>query len=1014
MNKGTITNEGYYLQKSGDRVSTLLSRHYIVPTLSSPPDENTLTWKDDSYTINFRIGEFARVALDGDYLFYRLNDIAENKASWEALTSEDLSTYYTKEEIDALLTNLKPTVPQPDWNAGSDDAGFIANRTHYYDSISYIGQYQLASFNVGDILIADLDDEFVYLIQNTEGPVSYYVTELIPTEGNRIALPVNGPTVYAVVVKDEEDKLNLILENNSGISNYIKIQKSHIGKVLCEKFLPEQIARTKDVDAVKNSILGEDGYVYSNGEKVDMRFTRSLLPVGTSIPANSNLNTINYLKIGKYYCSLNVDAETITNCPVKVAFSMEVFNPLGTNVDDETTKQYTYRLRVLTQYDSGTQYMQFCKTSGTAGSWTYGDWYAAPRTKATLNSNKKGSTLALGSATQGVYVASTGVLTKMTYTLSKSVPSNAVFTDTNTKVTAVGNHYTPTEDADCQMDAAEGEMITGLKMDAAGHIVGISTAVAGTGGGEVAASNIYITDFTAETLFSTIDFALANPGQYKSFDASAELLNAIREGKIILIPYDNTMSGSGYVCAIEALNDGDTDSFLTIIREDSLIRICLLNEDLEHDFIYISDSKLSIKKIGEGRPEVYITDFSMDDIEMAIEGATENPGINFSVDADGAKLWDAIQTRKQIIVPVNGRDDIGGYYTVSEVYHDGMGEIKMSIFTGAGTLYFRIPKDYLLSNNKLNFNSELHNAENVLWWRYYMSNEDLYISTSAYSDSIVKRSPDGDIAAHSMYLNGYLIDTDGHFWATPSSDEALKADADYIFQEQLKSGQNIKTVNNQSLLGSGNINIEGGSASYITPFTVDDLFYAIDNALANPDKYYRFQASPDLITALDEGKTILIPYGQDPGYLSVIRAMNDGETTYLTITRGTTLIKLKLSNDELYHDEIYLTADKISIEKTSVSAEPDTIVKRSDIGGVYATAWHDDASNTWVTPTSSQDAKEGADGVLQEYIADLDAIRSGAALGATAMQSIPSEYATETYVNNAILAAITTTLNTPV
>lgn len=235
---------------------------------------------------------------------------------------------------------------------------------------------------------------------------------------------------------------------------------------------------------VINNIVDEDGYLYSNGEKVDMRFTRSLLPVGTAIPASVNLNTIQYLKIGKYYCSLNANAETITNCPVKVAFSMEVFNPLGTNVDDETTREYTYRLRVLTQYDSGTQYMQFCKTSGTAGSWTYGDWYAAPRTKATLNSNKKGSTLTLGSATQGVYVNSTGVLTKMTYTLGKSVPSNAVFTDTDTKVTSVSNHYSPTEDDSVALNAPDGEVIVGLKRDATGHIVGIETAQY-IGGGEV-------------------------------------------------------------------------------------------------------------------------------------------------------------------------------------------------------------------------------------------------------------------------------------------------------------------------------------------------------------------------------------------------------------------------------------------------------------------------------------------------------------------------------------------------
>lgn len=223
------------------------------------------------------------------------------------------------------------------------------------------------------------------------------------------------------------------------------------------------------------NVKGEDGYVYSNGEKVDMRFTRSLLPVGTSIPAKANLNTITYLKIGKYYCSLNVDAQTITNCPTSEAFSMEVFNPLGTNVDDETTKEYTYRVRVLTAYKTGMQYIQYCATSGTPGSWTYNSWRVVPQTSFSLASDKNGGSAVKGGSTRGVYIDASGTFQQMGYTIAKSVPSNAVFTDTNTKVTSVGNHYAPAEDADAAINAPEGEVVVGLKRDAAGHIVGIET-----------------------------------------------------------------------------------------------------------------------------------------------------------------------------------------------------------------------------------------------------------------------------------------------------------------------------------------------------------------------------------------------------------------------------------------------------------------------------------------------------------------------------------------------------------
>lgn len=50
----------------------------------------------------------------------------------------------------------------------------------------------------------------------------------------------------------------------------------------------------------------------------------------------------------------------------------------------------------------------------------------------------------------------------------------------------------------------------------------------------------------------------------------------------------------------------------------------------------------------------------------------------------------------------------------------------------------------------------------------------------------------------------------------------------------------------------------------------------------------------------------------------------------------------------------------------------------------------------------------------QDIISDLDTIRNGASAGATALQSVPSEYVTETELAEAIASAITNTLNTAV
>lgn len=50
----------------------------------------------------------------------------------------------------------------------------------------------------------------------------------------------------------------------------------------------------------------------------------------------------------------------------------------------------------------------------------------------------------------------------------------------------------------------------------------------------------------------------------------------------------------------------------------------------------------------------------------------------------------------------------------------------------------------------------------------------------------------------------------------------------------------------------------------------------------------------------------------------------------------------------------------------------------------------------------------------QDAITDLDTIRENAVKGATALQSVPAEYVTETELQNAIANAITATLNTEV
>lgn len=89
-NRAAEAAEGVISGLQPDRnVTDPVNKNYIknkpeIPTLEAIPDENTLSYVNtDGTTINFRIGDEVRVAEDGEYVFYRLYDLAGGKASWK-------------------------------------------------------------------------------------------------------------------------------------------------------------------------------------------------------------------------------------------------------------------------------------------------------------------------------------------------------------------------------------------------------------------------------------------------------------------------------------------------------------------------------------------------------------------------------------------------------------------------------------------------------------------------------------------------------------------------------------------------------------------------------------------------------------------------------------------------------------------------------------------------------------------------------------------------------------------
>ena len=165
---------------------------------------------------------------------------------------------------------------------------------------------------------------------------------------------------------------------------------------------------------------------------------------------------------------------------------------------------------ILLKYDTGTSdvtanYVNFAKPSGavptiapSTGAISAPGGFKGPLTGSVTgnvtgdvtgncsgSAGKLSNTSKIGDTNKPVYFTANGVPAAISYTIAKSVPSNAVFTDVS--CTAVGNHYTPsggsTTSASGGADTnitnlASGSgvnVVTGVTIDAAGHVTGVTS-----------------------------------------------------------------------------------------------------------------------------------------------------------------------------------------------------------------------------------------------------------------------------------------------------------------------------------------------------------------------------------------------------------------------------------------------------------------------------------------------------------------------------------------------------------
>lgn len=309
------------------------------------------------------------------------------------------------------------------------------------------------------------------LTQNANGEISYSTKELTPGDlglsnalhfiGFKTSLPSTANDGDVVIVNDVEhvwanNKWNELGDADSHALKSIKITANegltgggtlagHVtigianggvttpkladGAVTREKLedeiivrLDKELERGNDTSGTETLQFGDsfsaltstavDDHIIKHGITTytlpDDRLFSMLIPDGTSIQANKDLKTVEYLKAGRYYCTQNETVKTLKNCPTTKAFILEVLSPISKTVDNETTGTWVYRLRKLTTID-GTQYTQFIHSDGTVGNFVYDSWKIIPRAPFTTKQDATaGGSAALGDEDTPIYIDANG------------------------------------------------------------------------------------------------------------------------------------------------------------------------------------------------------------------------------------------------------------------------------------------------------------------------------------------------------------------------------------------------------------------------------------------------------------------------------------------------------------------------------------------------------------------------------------------------------------------------------
>lgn len=321
--------------------------------------------------------------------------------------------------IASELNNLEGNI-EDSYDAVNDMGGIIPaqkNMDNLDQAIRTIPQSQGTTYTAGNGIditndVISIDDTVVAELTDIPG-VMVGATSSSPGVGGTVPAPaagddtkvlsgagtwVNQPTIPTVPTKTSD----LTNDGDDGVHPFLATDDvaTVATSGLYSDLTGTPTIPTNTSDLVNDGSDGTSTYVEADdlatvatsgsyddlSDKPSDRLYRMLVPTGTEITSNKNLNTTEFLVVGRYYCSTNNTVATLSNCPTTSAFMMDVFSPLSTTIDNETTSPWCYRLRMLTTY-TGATYVQQCETTGTADVWTYHSWVRTDNIQADWNAS---------------------------------------------------------------------------------------------------------------------------------------------------------------------------------------------------------------------------------------------------------------------------------------------------------------------------------------------------------------------------------------------------------------------------------------------------------------------------------------------------------------------------------------------------------------------------------------------------------------------------------------------------